>query len=233
MKPILGILGGMGPQASQHFYRLLIECSVKDHGAVSNADFPHLLIDSIPVPDLVTSQEEREQGLRMVEQEAERLSKAGATLLAMPCNTMHLYADRYERAAGMPLLSMVDAVVAEVRKDGCKRVGLLGSVTTMRSDLYTAPLRGYGIDVLLPDATEQAVLGSSIHSVIAGRAGEPERVHLSSVVESLVSQGCEAVILGCTELPLLAKDLPLPITVYDSLRILAKCCCASLYPSPS
>ncbi len=230
---ILGVLGGMGPQASIRFYELLIQISIEKYGVKSNADFPHILLNNIPVPDLVVSQDDEEKGVCMVEEEARRLARAGATVLAMPCNTMHLYAERYKRAAGLPLLSIIEAVLEHVRQDGCKRIALLGSVTTMRSNLYTHPLRESGIDVFLPSENEQQQLGSIIHAVIAGRASQTEEDALHAIVTHLANAGCEAVILGCTELPLVATYISLPLPVYDSLKILALRCCKYLFTPAS
>lgn len=224
MKPILGILGGMGPLASSRFYELFIQISVERFSVTKNVDFPHLLLDSIPVPDLVRSQDDAEVAVQMIEEEAQRLVRAGAMLLAMTCNTMHLYEDRIREAVDVPFLSMIAAVTECVRNDGRKRIGLLGSMTTMQSTLYRSPLERSGIEVLVPADSGQEKLGTLIHAVIAGHVGESERKQLRTQINALMSRGCDAVILGCTELPLLIRQKDVSIPLYDSLQILAGRC---------
>lgn len=230
---ILGVLGGMGPQASVHFYDLLIRTSIKQYNVKKNADFPHILLDNIPVPDLVKSKEDEERTVAIVEEEARRLKEAGADFLALPCNTMHLYSDRIQRAAGLPFISMIDAVVGRVVADGRKKVGLLGSVTTMQSRLYADPLVQRNVEILFPDEETQEVIGSAIHAVIASDYGEAERYCLENAVDQLASQGAEGVILGCTELPLLAEGTQTHIPLYNSLQILAEACCSELFSVPT
>lgn len=224
MKPLLGILGGMGPLASSRFYELLIQICTQRFGVTKNSDFPHLLLDSIPVPDLVRSQDDAAIAIQMIEEEAQRLVRAGATFLAMTCNTMHLYEDRIREAVDVPFLSMIAAVTECVRNDGRKRIGLLGSITTMQSPLYRSPLEQSGIEMLVPTEADQETLGTLIHTVIAGHVREPEQKQLHAQIVALARRGCDAVILGCTELPLLVDQERTSIPLYDSLQILAEEC---------
>lgn len=224
-KRILGILGGMGPQASIRFYELITQIAIEEFGISKNADIPHLLLDSIPVPDLVKSKEDEEETVAIVEREAARLAGAGATAFAMPCNTMHLYASRFQESAGIPFLSMVESVVTQVKADQRKRIGLVGTITTMRSDLYRAPLEKAGMHVLLPEEDEQEKIASIIHDVI-GKGASDELAHsLEQILDRLADRGAEAVILGCTELPLVACKTNPAVPLYDSLRLLAQVCC--------
>ncbi len=232
MKKILGILGGMGPQASIRLYDLIIKKSIQDFCIQKNADMPHILLDNISVPDLVLSRKDEEKTIRIVEKEARRLSKAGATMLALACNTMHLYQDRIQSAAGIPFLSIIDAVVKKVLSSGIKKVGLVGSVTTMRSDLYRKPLEAAGIEVLVPPYTDQDRIGKLIHEIIAGENGRKERDEFADILARLHDTGAEGVILGCTELPFLV-DKKTAIPLFDSLEILSESICKKLFEQHS
>ncbi len=229
MKPVLGVLGGMGPQASARFYELLIQKSIEIFHVEMNEDFPHVLLDNIPVPDLVLSDQDRERAVVLVEQEISRLVSAGALVLAMPCNTMHLFLPRFRLGCDVLFLSMVEAVVEKVVQSSQKHVALLGSLTTMRSDLYIHPLQANGVEVLLPHHDEQMFIGALIHKVIAGQIQPHDVEQLDSIITSLQNRGAESVLLGCTELPLLAKNLDISVPVYDSLDILVSSCCAYIY----
>jgi len=92
MTKLIGILGGMGPQASAALYDRINQLSAKRSSPARNADFPHMLISNLPVPDLISDKDAENKTVSMAAAEAERLDKAGVTNLFMPCNTMHLFA---------------------------------------------------------------------------------------------------------------------------------------------
>lgn len=227
MRKLLGILGGMGPQATVRFYDLVVRESIqRAKGPMRNADFPHMLINNIPVPDLVKSTDDEEQTVRMIEAETRRLADAGCTHLAMPCNTMHLYADRIRRASGgLPFISMIDAVVERLSRDKVRSVALLGSLTTMKSALYTEPLSAAGIRVDIPDATDRETIGELIHAAIAGKIEQAHSRAFRDIVKRLGAKA-DAVLLGCTELPILAEKCCIPesVRIVDSPAILARAC---------
>lgn len=224
-----GILGGMGPYASMTFYHSVIEISALRHGAVRNADYPHLLISNLPVPDLIASRESEDMAVKMVEEEIRRLALAGADFLVLACNTMHLFLDRFRRVSSIPFLSMVDAVIASVVRDGYSTVGILGSATSLQSDLYSRPLADAGVRCVIPSLAEQELLSALIAENIAGNRNRQDERAVYAIVDRLRTQGAEALILGCTELPLIVAREHCSLPVYDSLRLLAETTCREIY----
>ncbi len=226
----LGILGGMGPYASLRFCDSLLRLSIENHGATKNADFPHFLLSSLPVPDLIASRDDEEQTVAMAEREMRHLEAGGVDFIVLACSTMHLFEERLKKAVTVPFLSLVTAVMERVSADGHKRVGLLGSRTTMHSVLYAAPLRRLGIETILPTADEETELVACIQDLVGRGANDMARTLLRSFVDSLHTRGAEAVILGCTELPLVIPQHP-SIPVYDSLQILAEAASTEIHES--
>lgn len=224
-----GILGGMGPFASITFYRSIIELSGLTYGAVRNDEYPHLLLSSLPVPDLIATRESEEVTVRMVEEEIVRLEYAGAEFLVLACNTMHLYLEQFRRVSAVPFLSMIDAVTAAVVRDRLKTVGLLGSVTSLQSDLYSRPLAAAGTRAIVPSLEEQEVLSALIADNIAGNRNVQEERAVYGIIDGLRAQGAQAIILGCTELPLVLRREHCTLPVYDSLRLLAETTCREIY----
>lgn len=224
-----GILGGIGPFASITFYRSVIELSGLTYGAVCNDDYPHLLLSNLPVPDLISSREQEEMSVSMVEEEIRRLESAGADFLVLACNTMHLYLDRFRRVSAVPFLSMIDAATAAVVRDGQTTVGLLGSATSMQSDLYSRPFSVAGVRTIVPSLAEQEVLSSLIAENIAGNRNVQEERAVYGIIDRLREAGAEAIILGCTELPLILRGEHCALPVYDSLRLLAEATCGEIY----
>ena len=216
----LGVVGGMGPQATIQFYQQVIDCSQSLVGAEKNDDYPHLLVSNLPVPDLIADQESEKRTVQMVKDEMVRLEQAGADLLVLPCNTMHLYQEFFMEDVHVPFLSMIDVVVDSVVADQISSVGILGSKTTMQSGLYQHPLEQQGVDVALPSESDQELVIECILHIIAGKANTKDHHRLQAVMNTLKNDGAEAIILGCTELPLLITEASIPL--YKSLHILAE-----------
>ena len=222
MKNILGVLGGMGPQATVRFYDLAIEKS-RAMGACKNCDFPHMVISNAPVPDFISGRKDEEVAVGMIEQEIVRLENAGADFLVITCNTMHLHMERFRAKGSVPILSMIDAVVDKIKADQKKCVGVLGSPTTMNSKLYSGPLSMAGLKVLVPSQPDQDILEMIIRQVIAGKNLPEFHESIFEIAFDLVDKGADAIVLGCTELPLVASEAIQELKEavwYDSLKIL-------------
>ena len=141
----------------------------------------------------------------------------GVDFLVIPCNAAHVGLAEIRDAAGCPVLSMVDATLDEVTRRGCRRVGVLGFRAA--PPLYTEPLGQRGIACETIDGTLQARLDAAIQAVMEGREGAAEADAARAAVTALRTASVEAVVLGCTEIPLLlgeeaeAKDLVNPVAL--------------------
>lgn len=216
--PII-ILGGMGPQASLCLHRLLIERSTAFHGPAPD-EFPAILHASMPVPDFIASSEQYESAVELVANTCAQLPLFDAGVIGMACNTAHLMLDRLP-LAGTSFVSMIEAVSMHVASLGARRVGLLASPHTIKTGLYTGALAAKSIGTVLPTEQEQEVLHDIITAVIGGASpqGLGLRRRLSALAAALQARGADAMLLGCTELPLVGVDSPLPVV--DSLEVLA------------
>ncbi|HUD20060.1 MAG TPA: amino acid racemase [Patescibacteria group bacterium] len=220
-KQIIGVLGGMGPQASCELYRLLIEGARRKFGARMNDEYPEVLIDSVPVPDAYADLTKMEEVARMLEDRISRMTQYGATSISMACNTVCLFADRLQKRTPLPVISVVDEVVREVSKHH-KKVLLLASSTSLRLGLYQIRLARAGMSYMVPEPKEYDLLDSLILEVLGGRDRKDLMEKLVHLVERHVAcENIEAIVLGCTELPLIfPTDNRFP--VYSSLSVLAE-----------
>jgi len=221
----IGVLGGMGPYASLDFYRMLIEQS----DGRTNDGFPHILLSNLPVPDYIEDRSREEEAVQMVEAEAQVLENAGADFLVITCNTMHLHLPRFQRAVSIPFLSMTELVVEQVARSGVKRVGILGSPTTLETRLYQDPLSDRGIETLIPNIEDQARITKAILSTVGGQSGEADVSNVLRAIDHLSVIGAEAVILGCTELPVLLRGIEASIPIFRSTEILAEASCIDIF----
>jgi len=228
-KKTAGILGGMGPHASIRFYEAVIQKSQEQYQVEKNHEFPHLLLSNLPVPDLIQDKNAMEQTVHMLHEEARKLEKAGADFLVLVCNTMHHFVD--ESAFNIPFVSMIDSVVEVVKKDGRKKVGLLASKTMTHSGMYQQQLRDRDIETLLLSESDQDELVGIILEYIANKHTSEHLKKLQTFIDSLKQAGAEAVILGCTELPLMITADISSLPVYSSSDILAERTCREIYHS--
>ncbi|MFO0840885.1 MAG: amino acid racemase [Gemmataceae bacterium] len=215
----IGILGGMGPEATAAFYlRLIRRCQV-DFGASNDEDFPAVVLFSLPVPDMVGANPAHNDLLRTLSQAGRAAENLGVTCLAIPCCTAHVLEAALRREFQVPLISIVEQVVATIEANGVRSVGVLGTRATVDSRLFHDPLAAIGVEV--HEYADQGAVTLLIQKVMAGRAGQSERNALLAMTRQLEERGAEAVVLGCTELPLLLGDEQFGGAVIDPLTALA------------
>ena len=212
---VLGVLGGMGPAATVAFLARVQALTP----AAGDADHIRVVMDLNPqVPDRNTRSGEAEAVLGEM---AARLKAAGAEVLAMPCNTAHAQAAGI-REAGLPFIDMVEATAEAAVRGGARRIGVLATPGGER--LYTAALAARGAEAGLLQGPDREAFMALVYGVKRGEVGAGARAGMTRLAEALGGAGAEALIAGCTEVPLLleAADAPLPLT--DSAEVLARAC---------
>jgi aspartate racemase len=214
----IGMLGGMSWESTTSYYQLINREVQKRLGGVHSAK---LLIHSCDFDELATLQKsgDWDAANAMVADAARKLAAGGADFLLIACNTMHTAAAQCAQATGLPLLHIADPLGAAIRKDGVTRVGLLGSRFTMtRDDVLRGVLTNpYGIDVIVPEGDDGVETDRVIYDeLIRGQFLETSRDAFRGIMARLVSRGADAIILGCTEFPLLVKDGDTQVPTYDT-----------------
>lgn len=218
---IIGVIGGMGPQASAEFYRLLIDGAKRQFGMRHNHEFPEILMDSVPVPDFLSDVIQMEHAALMLEDRVRRLTQYGSTIITMACNTACILSDRLQKQTDKPFIFVVDEVVRKVVNDG-NRVLLLASPTSLRLGLYQLQFARYGVEYVVPEQKDHAELEYIIRSTLGGQERSVLMHKLVKLVERYVEKyRVGGVVLGCTELPLVFPSL-YRLPVYSSLSILAE-----------
>lgn len=218
MSKVLGVLGGMGPAATLDFLARLQAATParRDH------DHIRAIADINPrVPDRNTQGPEVASVLAGM---AAGLREAGAELLAMPCNTAHAHAAAIEAASGLRLVHMIEAAVAAAAATGARRIGLMA--TPAAAGLYVRGMEAAGLEAVGLDPGGSEALMAAIQRVKAGERGSAVRSEMTRLAEALEAAGADAVIAGCTEIPLAldAADLHLPLI--DAGQVLAELCVA-------
>lgn len=227
-KSIIGILGGMGPQASAHLLDLIIGLSIREFGAKNDDDFPEILLDSVSVPNFISSLDNRKVSLEILKERVIFLNKIKPSCLAIACNTAHILLADLQSVSKAPFISLIDEVTNSVAKAKLRKVGILGTPVTIKSELYQRALQKLGIEFIKPSEIELRILEGIIRKVIAGLANRKDKALLLVIANRLRKRGAQGIILGCTELPLIfPKKQKFP--VFDSLEILARALLRNYY----
>ncbi|MET0780111.1 MAG: aspartate/glutamate racemase family protein [Microbacterium sp.] len=215
----IGLLGGMSWESTAEYYRIANEVVRERLGGFHSAK---LLIDSVDFADIEELQraDQWDAAGTLLSERAVALQDAGAELIVLCTNTMHLVAPAIESAITVPFLHIADATAAAVRDAGLRKVALLGTGFTMRMPFLRERLAAHGLTVLVPDEPDiqivhQVIYDELVHGVIT----EDSRALYRGVMDRLVAEGAEGVILGCTEIELLITDADSPVPVFPTTRI--------------
>ncbi|MBC3910557.1 aspartate/glutamate racemase family protein [Undibacterium umbellatum] len=153
---------------------------------------------------------------------AHKLAAVGANFLICPDNTIHLAYDLVQATSPLPWLHIAEEVAATAVQHSYRRVGITGTDWLMGSEVYPAVLRNKGLDFALPNAKDRVRLNSIIMDELVCGIIKPDSVReFLAIIDRLKDDGCDAVILGCTELPLIASDDNSSLPTLDSTRLLA------------
>jgi aspartate racemase len=216
----IGLIGGMSWESSALYYRLINEGTKRRLGGHHNARSLMVTVDFAEVESLQHAGEWTRLAA-ILATSAEQLERAGADLIVLCTNTMHTLADSITDAVRIPLLHIVDATAAAIKKAGHTRVGLLATRFTMEQAFYTGRMRArFGIDVLVPSPSSREVVHDVIYRELChGVIREESREKYKHVIGELGDAGAESIVLGCTEIELLISAADSTLPVYPSTRI--------------
>ena len=216
----LGILGGMGPQATQDFYQRILD---RTDAARDQDHLPTLIWSDTAIPDRTAAilGGDAEGCYRRLLEGARLLENGGCTVLAIPCNTSHYFADRLQGDIGIPLIHMPRETVAVLAAQGRKTVGILGTDGTIRAGVYQKECDARGVRLLAPPEDVQKLVMSIIYDEIKrGETGSREK--FAVIDRWLRAAGCDGAILACTELSVYRTYHGLPDYYLDAMDVLAE-----------
>jgi len=216
----IGILGGMGPQASSRLYELLIDGTKAYTSAAVDNDYPEIVLLNVPVPNFVSNKDNLPTVKQMLIDRIKLLEKAGCVVNGIACNTAHILLPDLQAVTKVPFLSIPELVAEKVKASGFERIGLLASPTTLASTLYDEKLPS-NVAIVRPTQNITKQVEKAIYQQLNDNITKFERREFRRLVRNFkTANNLDAVILGCTELPLLfgpTKDK----TIIDTLQLLA------------
>ncbi|MBZ2196730.1 aspartate/glutamate racemase family protein [Occultella gossypii] len=216
MNATVGVLGGMGPMATVEAFRRITMATPAD----IDQDHLHVIVDSDPsVPDRTRALLEGGEDPRpYLLRSADRLVGAGAEVICMPCNTAHAYYDWLQARVPVPIVNMITETVRIASSSGRSNFGLLATAGTCATNVYGSAFADAGLRLLQPQVDEQARVSRGIARIKAGDLDVLD--DFSRIADRLLSQGAVALVLGCTEISLVADELALRYPIIDALGVL-------------
>lgn len=216
----LGILGGMGPQATQVFYQFVLD---RTDAARDQDHLPALILSDTKMPDRTAAilGGDTEALYRRLSGDARLLEQCGCTAVAIPCNTSHYFADRLQGELSIPIVHMIRETAAALAAQGKKRPGILATDGTIRTGLYQKECAALGLEAVAPDAETQKLVMSIIYDEIKqGERGSREK--FAQIDRAIRAAGCDCAILACTELSVFATYHALPPFYLDAMMVMAE-----------
>jgi aspartate racemase len=222
VKRILGIIGGMGPEATVDFYREIVRLTP---AARDQEHIPVLIYSNPQVPERTKAiLEGGDSPLPLMIETARLLERSGAGLLAMPCNTAHYYFQPLQASVGIPILNMIELTVRAFlqRIPEGRKAGLLATSGTVRSGIYQEVFARHGVELMAADAAGQSSIMGGIGQIKASAHNDDTSRMFEAIGARLVRAGAQAVVLGCTEIPLAFREARVDYVTLNATRVLAQ-----------
>jgi aspartate racemase len=218
----IGLIGGMSWQSTIPYYRLINETVSRTLGGFHSAKIIVWSIDFAELEVLQRTGRWEEAGVQLTDA-ARALETAGAEVLLIGANTMHIVADQVAAGIGIPVLHVADATAAAVLAAGARTAGLLGTRFTMEKEFYRRRLESHGLSVLIPEQADRDEVHRVIYEeLVFGRIEDASRDAYRRVIADLIARGAEAIIFGCTEIGLLVSQSDSSVPVFDTMTIHAE-----------
>ncbi len=210
----IGVLGGIGPESTREFYSSLIRI-IQQRGIKNNTNFPQIIINSIPAPELIYDNIS-EQDLKPYVKGLKELDNFGVNFIVMVCNTIHLFYDRLQKGTNTEILDLRKELKNILMRKNIKSITVLGTPSTIRKGLY----KFEGIKSIDINNEEMKQLTNAIFNFNKGIEEEKQIQTVKNISEKYLKTGSQVIILGCTELSLMLRIIEMP--KIDTIELLAE-----------
>jgi len=219
----IGLIGGMSWESSRLYYELINKKVKTVLGGFHSAKSVLISVDFDEIAKL-QSKNDWESLNQMMVKAARQLENAGADMVLVCANTMHLCSEAIIKNSSLPFLHIAEATGEVIKENSLKKVALLGTKFTMEKDFYKDILTyDFGIEVLIPDIKSRNLVHDIIYKeLVLGKIEATSKEIYLKIINDLISQGAEGVILGCTEIPLLISGEDVTVPIFNTAKIHAE-----------
>jgi len=216
----IGLIGGMSWESSIEYYRIINETAREKLGGLHSAKSLMVTVDFAEIEKL--QHEDRwDDAAQILVKCAQDLERGGADCIVLCTNTMHKLADQIIDSVNIPFLHIADATAEKIIAAGMKKIGLLGTRFTMEHDFYKGRLiQNFGLEVLVPDKADRDIVHRVIYEeLVQGKIVDASREEYKRIIASLIADGAQGIILGCTEIELLVKQADSSVPLFPTTHI--------------
>ena len=213
----IGILGGLGPESTCEFYRLITRSYYELYG---NYNYPEIIIYSVSFSKFIDCGYKSAGDIR---QAIKSLHRAGANFVVAPCNSIHLVYEEVSRDIPIPWISIMDVTAQSITKENISKVGLLGTLFTMSKGFYLEALKKHDIETVIPDMESQQKINDIIFNELVRNIIKKEsRQYILKCIDDLHKKEIQGIVLGCTELPFMIRQDDVSLPVFDTTFLYAQ-----------
>ena len=215
----IGLIGGITPESTILYYQILNNLRANQLGKTHSAE---LIINSFDFGQISQLLKDGSWDLldKKMADTATSLEGAGASCILICANTMHLCVDAVRKVVRIPVIHIAETTAKEIQKKGIQKVALLGTKYTMEKDFFRDILNEHSIETIIPDAEERDEIHRIIYDELAqGEFKKSSKESYLKIIDSLILNGAEGIILGCTEIPLLINQNDVSLPIFDTARI--------------
>jgi aspartate racemase len=222
MQAKLGVIGGMGPEATSYFYEEVI---AHTKAACDQEHIDMIILSHATMPDRTQAIMTGNQDalLKAMADDVAILESCGVQNIAIPCNTSHYFYDSIQARTSVPVIHMVRESVryAVSKGENVRRIGIMGTDGTIRAGVYDRECRALGVEAIVPSPERQKDVMSLIYEDIkSGRQGDPDK--FERVLSDLKAQQCDVILLACTEISVFKRTYPVPEICLDAMDVLVR-----------
>lgn len=215
----IGLIGGMSFESTADYYKSINQMINQHYGGHTSAK---IVLFSVDFGEIERCQSEGKwkESAQILMDAAVKLESIGADMIALCTNTMHIIADDIQSALFVPFVHIADVTARKIRSKNITKVGLMATRYTMEMGFYVDRLKRFGLDVVIPNVRDRKVINDTIfNELVHGIINQQSKENFFSIVNDLVSQGCEGIILGCTEIGMLIKTEDCLVPLFDTTQI--------------
>ena len=217
---IIGLIGGMSWESSLEYYRIINETVRNRLGGFHSAQSLMYSVDFAEI-EILQHQGQWQEATQMMIEAARRVERGGADFLVICTNTMHKMAEEVQKNISIPILHIADATAERVKAQKLRKVGLLGTKFTMEEEFYKGRLtKKHGLQVIIPNEEDRAIVHRVIYDeLVIGEINPTSRAQYQRIIDEMIQEGCEGIVLGCTEIGLLVKEADSRVPLFDTTQI--------------
>ncbi|QNM86486.1 aspartate/glutamate racemase family protein [Polaribacter pectinis] len=215
----IGLIGGITPESTILYYRILNQLNAEKLGAKHSAK---VIMNSFDFGEISKLQVEGnwDKLNELMAKAGKSLEKGGATCILICANTMHLCIDAVRNVVNIPVIHIAEATAKQIIEKKLKKVSLLGTKYTMEKDFFKDILTSFGIETIIPNELDRNEIHRVIYDELSkGEINPVSKVNYINIINKQIESGAEGIILGCTEIPLLINQEDVSVPVFDTTMI--------------